>query len=233
MDTDVVRLLWDSKRSDNSRPGSLQSPGAFLRALLSMGGINRVIIYEFETYVSGRYRNGIEGSQMQDAKMWLQHIIKRGIAIVLFVLLLVGATGAVLSAVAAGVTTLGNPRAQLYQSTPSATAQTPSQVVPTTTSTGQPATQPAGQSTSQNTYPFSQTATQVSPSVVDKLNAKLRGMQSPVMARLDSGGVSLGEQVQNSFGQLLAGLLQTMFVERTDQGSTTQTNSTGGQSGWN
>jgi hypothetical protein len=54
-----------------------------------------------------------------------------------------------------------------------------------------------------------------------RMNEKLRNMQSPVTGQLDSGGVTLGDQVQNAFGHFLSGLLQTLFVEQANPGSPT------------
>ncbi len=49
---------------------------------------------------------------------------------------------------------------------------------------------------------------------MDELNAKVDRMHSPIQQTLDYGGVVLGDKVQQSFGQLLSGLLQTLFVDQ-------------------
>ncbi|GMA52136.1 hypothetical protein GCM10025857_34930 [Alicyclobacillus contaminans] len=51
-------------------------------------------------------------------------------------------------------------------------------------------------------------------SAIDVLNERMDRMYSPVQHALDEGGVLLGDQVQQSFGQVLAGVLQTLFVEQ-------------------
>jgi hypothetical protein len=41
-------------------------------------------------------------------------------------------------------------------------------------------------------------------------------MHSPIGDAIDSGGVMLGEHVQHTFGSLLKGVLQTLFLEQND-----------------
>lgn len=100
-------------------------------------------------------------------------------------------------------------------------------------STGQRTTNPplnSGQQGGQSDTSVQNQAVVTGPSAVDRVNQELSQMQSPVMQNLDAGGVSLGDKVQNAFGQFLGGLLQTLFVEQPNQGNSAGTPSqSGGQ----
>ncbi|MCL6452468.1 MAG: hypothetical protein K6T78_02445 [Alicyclobacillus sp.] len=165
---------------------------------------------------------------------------KRAAAVILFTVLLIGSGGAVLSAIAAGVTALGN----IQVGTPAVPALASGSdgggtngLAPATAAGSTPADQGVGTSgtglytTSSSALP--EIPVETTPSVVDRLNQQLSHMQSPVMAHLDAGGVALGDEVQNAFGQFLSGLLDTLFVERAPSQTVQSQVTTAGQGPWN
>jgi hypothetical protein len=150
--------------------------------------------------------------KMQETLEQFQHYIKRGLAMVLFMVLLVGASAAALAAFAASVTALSGLNHRDFVSPSVAAAQTsplsgashsqsaPSSAKPLPTPPQPTSNMPARHET-----------------FVNQLNQKLDHMHSPVGESLDSGGVVLGQQVERGFGNLMSGLLQTLFFERPDQ----------------
>ncbi|CAM3729581.1 hypothetical protein [Alicyclobacillus pomorum] len=139
----------------------------------------------------------------------LPQYIKRGLAATLFTVMLVGSCAAALSALAAAVSTLsGN-----YSSGERQMAL--STQVPASTSTAAPTEHVSDgtQATGTQATPLPQPKA-ASVNVMDELNAKVDRMHSPIQQTLDYGGVVLGDKVQQSFGQLLSGLLQTLFVDQ-------------------
>jgi hypothetical protein len=134
----------------------------------------------------------------------LSQYIKRGLAATMFTVMLVGSCAAALSALAAAVSALSgnynNGDRQMAVSTQ----------VPVSTPTAAPTghVSDGAQATAQ---PQPKAA---SVDVMDQLNAKVDRMHSPIQEALDYGGVVLGDKVQDSFGEILSSLLQTLFVEQ-------------------
>jgi hypothetical protein len=134
----------------------------------------------------------------------LPKYMKRGLAATLFTIMLVGSCAAALSALAAAVSALsGNYNiGQRQMATSTQVSVTPSTIAPTEH------VSPQAQATGQRP------PVAASADVIDQLNAKVDRMHSPIQQTLDYGGVVLGDKVQQSFGQILSGLLQTLFVEQ-------------------
>ncbi|MDP9727364.1 hypothetical protein ACOJUR_11435 [Alicyclobacillus tolerans] len=57
-------------------------------------------------------------------------------------------------------------------------------------------------------------------SVDGPISQALDRMQSPLGNAVDSGGAFLGNRVQNGFGQMLASIIKTLFLEQPDPSST-------------
>ena len=175
---------------------------------------------------------------MNDSWAGIQRIAKRAFATGLFVLLLLGASAAAFSALAAGVTALSNVRGSYLgqtgqpaaQQVPAAGASVP-QGLPYAngggtrglSGTAVPA-QPFGQANpglansgaGVPTLGQGQTAVDVVPSLTDRINYQLDHMHSPISSAIDSGGVVLNQKIQHTFGRFMANLLQFLFVEQSD-----------------
>ncbi len=176
---------------------------------------------------------------MNDILQSIRQTVKHGLAIVLFTLLLLGMMGAALGIFSAGISVLTHHR--------NLATTVPALATPSSGSGGTISPAPAAAQQGQgyqsgngwnpqaiqgnNNAPStsrSQGGTQSEPTaktgqdLASRLSEQLRNMQSPVTGRLDSGGVALGNQVQNMFGRFLSGLLQTLFVEQANGGVTAQ-----------
>lgn len=155
-------------------------------------------------------------------KEWerLSHILKTGVAAVLFLSMLIGGAAAVLAVAATALNSFSNSDAvpvtsAVGQSNAGSgstgsgstgsgiTATEPSQTgsFSQTPSTSQNSSGTAGQGTAQNAGVASQTA----PQTV---------LQTPVVDALDADGVTVGNQIQTAFGNILANALEVLFVER-------------------
>lgn len=163
-----------------------------------------------------------------------QKALKHGLAMTLFLAILLGGGTAAFSLLAAGIATLSNlsPESQtvtVVSSSGNTTSQTGSQVgigqnsATTTTSTtgtsqanstsaygAATATSGTGNTTSEAGWNQQVTG----QGVIDRLNNQLDHMHSPVVDMVDAGGVTIGNRVQSAFGHLLAGLVKTLFVEQ-------------------
>lgn len=179
----------------------------------------------------------------------VQRLAKRIVAGTIFVTLLLGASAAVFSALAAGITALSN--ANSYNSTTQATlsgsasknetgvtGSTEANAGVTTTTTSpmisSGGSSPVGLTGSLPSGPGqpmqNPAATGYNGQVAgnlnwgDRVSNSLDHMHSPVTEALDSGGVTLGNQVSHSFGHVLSNLIQFLFVEQAD--SSNSANST-------
>ncbi|MCL6598209.1 MAG: hypothetical protein K6T81_05650 [Alicyclobacillus macrosporangiidus] len=139
---------------------------------------------------------------MKSTWMQIRRYVKRGLAGVLFSLLVLGASAAALSMVAAGIRALSGPAALPAEPVTASTA------APSVAAGGYPAPLP-GQAGS---LPLATSAGE--QGTLDAWDHRLVGMQSPIANTLDRGGVILGLHVQEAFGRLLSGLLETLFLER-------------------
>lgn len=156
---------------------------------------------------------------MNDTIHQLKRRMRQGLAAILFTLLLFGASAAALSALAAGISALSGMRG-------SAVVLTSNQQVSPTTSaaaTGaasSPSTlSPHGGSQSPASSGMTDQPVGTGGSYVDDLNRRLDHMQSPIGQTLDNGGVALGAKVQQTFGRVLSGVLETLFFERNQPAS--------------
>ncbi|MCL6636995.1 MAG: hypothetical protein K6T26_03510 [Alicyclobacillus sp.] len=153
---------------------------------------------------------------MDGGWQYIGQLCKRGLAAVLFCLLVVGASAAALTAVAAGIRTLS--------------AATSPQAVPATSgwpgAAGRRADASYGDAGGTPAVPGegqwgTDTASGLGmgPSAAGSGVGATGGWSraySPVTHALDAGGVALGLRVQNAFGHLLSGVLQTLFFEQID-----------------
>jgi hypothetical protein len=158
---------------------------------------------------------------MNDTIYQLKRRMRQGLAAILFTLLLFGASAAALSALAAGITALSGMRGSAV-----VVAGSTQQVSPTTSSTATESTGVVSKSIPQGgSQPASAGGSGPSEaaggSYVDDLNRRLDHMQSPIGETLDSGGVALGAKVQQTFGRVLSGVLETLFFERNQPASQT------------
>lgn len=167
----------------------------------------------------------------------VRQTLKHALAIVLFTLLLFGMMGAALGIFSAGISVLTHHRNLATTvpalATPSSGSAATISPAPAVTQQGQgyesgSASNPQAiqgnhdapsTSRSQGLSESVPTA-KTGQDLAGRLSQQLRNMQSPVTGRLDSGGVALGNQVQNMFGRFLSGLLQTLFVEQANGGAT-------------
>lgn len=152
----------------------------------------------------------------------VQRVVKRGIAGTIFVLLLLGGSAAVFSALAAGVNAL---TAVDESSTPS-TAYNGNGSYSAPVSPLSPAQSPAV-SYANPISPGNPSNAQMD--FTDRLNYALEHMHSPVSGAIDTGGVVLGDRLSHSFGGFMSNLLQFLFVEQAD--SSGSAGSTGGPRG--
>jgi hypothetical protein len=139
---------------------------------------------------------------MKSTWMQIRRYVKRGLAGVLFSLLVLGASAAALSMVAAGIRALSGPAAL--------------PAGPVGASTDAPGVAAGGDpgALSGQSSPLSPVTAAGSPGRLDAWDQRLAGMQSPIGHTLDRGGVIVGVHVQDAFGRLLSGLLETLFLER-------------------
>ncbi|MBX5436371.1 MAG: hypothetical protein IRZ33_04045 [Alicyclobacillaceae bacterium] len=159
----------------------------------------------------------------------LGRYLKRGLAMILFVLLLIGGGTSALMAVAAGVSALS--RASAPQGVPTHTgawlgghagdageAGTGGSPPGTSGTAGIDATPgEIGTSGTQSAAAAGQMqsgTTIAAESWSDRINDRIDHMHSPLGAAIDSGGYVIGNRMEQAFGSLLAGVLQTLFLER-------------------
>lgn len=176
----------------------------------------------------------------------VQRVAKQIVAGTIFVTLLLGASAAVFSALAAGITSLSN--ADSYTSTTTFTTHPPvSGSSASTTGTGpigSTETNPGGTNPVSTSSRLTNsgdgspvqlngglssgpqaTAAAATGQVAgnlnwgDRISNSLAHMHSPVTEALDSGGVTLGNQLSHSFGHVLSNLIQFLFVEQADGSS--------------
>ncbi len=164
----------------------------------------------------------------------IRHGLKHGLAMFLFLGILLGGGTAAFSLLAASIATLSNlsSSSQTIHFTPSSAqsgvgqsgGQTalpqPSSAV---TAAQQPSAGNAGTGTTRNTTSLTaptgesawnggnQTAGQ---SVINQLNNQVDHMHSPLMGVVDSGGVVVGDRVQAAFGHVLASFVKALFLEQ-------------------
>jgi hypothetical protein len=135
----------------------------------------------------------------------------------LFCVLLMGAAAGSFAGLAAGISALSN-------------ADKPLPVVMVTPpETEQP---PAAYTNPNPSYevPYGYDVPQTESTIPsDALSQQLDRMQSPIGDAVDTGGVLLGNRVQDAFGNMLAGVLKTLFLERPDGTSSVREGS--GQNG--
>ncbi|RIV25855.1 hypothetical protein D2Q93_05460 [Alicyclobacillaceae bacterium I2511] len=150
---------------------------------------------------------------MMRVKRWLKH----GVAVLLFTFLMVGAGAAALSAFAAGISLLSKvqgpslmPLAVPVQTSSQGQATSSVPALPTTTGTALAQVPP------QDLPPFQEPTASTSQrqNLVSQLNQQLDAMHSPVGNALDSGGVLMGQTIEQTFGSVLAGVLKTLFLEQ-------------------
>ncbi len=148
-------------------------------------------------------------------RFWL----KRGLAMGLFIALLLGASATAFYALAAGITALSGFSASAVNAAPT-TFITPSAVpvtsVPATANNGGPAVSAA------NSTPVSQPS--ATSTATSALTTNLAS--NSVTAAIDGGGFVLGNRIEQSVGSVLGGVLSTLFLDR----STGTSQSTGGPS---
>jgi|SRR5579875_1295714 len=163
-------------------------------------------------------------------KSWadVQRLLKRGLAGLLFILLLLGGSAAVFSLLAAGISQLSNsyrePQPVVAVTTAKQTtnpndgqqnqAQTPSVQYPNVSNGSTQYLQ--GQDSVDNVTPNAASAS----SGQDASNDAFTHMHSPIGDAMDNGGVYLGQQIGRTFGSLLKGALQTLFLEQNDAATT-------------
>jgi hypothetical protein len=184
---------------------------------------------------------------VDDLLMELKHRAKQCLAAVLFITLLIGASAAALALLAAGISTLSSPRT-LSIAYPS--GQYPTAVQPGTTSgltnrpqsageytnqtqapsnTGEPYTSDLGSGgggtadsnagSPQITTPNTQITTP-NTNVAGDSNGNVERTHSIIGEALNNGGVVLGNHIQQLFGNIVAGIMQTLFLEQNDNSST-------------
>lgn len=153
---------------------------------------------------------------MNDTIYQLRKFARKGLAATLFTLLLFGASTAALSAFAAGVNALSGMHSSPVSVAPAQVTQPAANPTPAQTLTGRDGKSVAPQVTSPTgALPNpTQDIGVTTASYVDSLNEKLDHMESPIGHSLDTGGVVLGEKVQQTFGQVMSGLMQTLFLEQ-------------------
>jgi len=150
----------------------------------------------------------------------VQRVAKRGIAGTIFVLLLLGGSAAVFSALAAGVNALTAVDESASQSTGYNSGGT-SPAVSYSNQVSQGNTITTGQGVSASNSRAASNSAQASFATTqldfaDRLNYSLQHMHSPVSGAIDTGGVVLGDRLSRSFGGFMSNLLQFLFVEQAD-----------------
>ncbi|WDL96325.1 hypothetical protein [Alicyclobacillus sp. ALC3] len=167
----------------------------------------------------------------------IRHGLKHGLAMFLFLGILLGGGTAAFSLLAASIATLSNlsSNTQIVGVTPSAAQSSVGQsggqssLTRTSSTVTAPPQGSTGTATSSNTtstgpgnsLPAStgesawtggnQTTGQ---SVINQLNNQVDHMHSPLMGVVDSGGVVVGDRVQAAFGHVLASFVKALFLEQ-------------------
>ncbi|MDQ0190491.1 hypothetical protein JI721_13755 [Alicyclobacillus cycloheptanicus] len=173
-------------------------------------------------------------------KDWIRQMLKRALAMTLFLGVLIGGGAAAFSLLAAGISALSNATAQTQSqsdaaqttaagsgsSTTGTAAPSAGSVAPSAGSAASPASSAAaddgqlyGDTGAYGAYGeagWSESSAQPAPSVIDKLNNQLDHMSSPIMGAIDGGGITVGNRVQSAFGRMLAGVINTLFLEQND-----------------
>lgn len=151
----------------------------------------------------------------------IRRLAKRMLAAVLFVLLLMGGGAAAFTALAAGISALSDASANL--STVQVVSVTPgtglTQGVQSPSSSLQAPNQTSGvtnETKTQSNIESPYGTPSASVTMADQWDYNLSHMHSPVGDAVDAGGVVIGQKVQQVFGGLLSGLLQTLFLEQND-----------------
>jgi hypothetical protein len=195
---------------------------------------------------------------VDDLLIELKHKAKQCLAAVLFITLLIGASAAALTLLAAGISTLSSSRTLSIAypggrnpATGADASATSALSNRTQGSDGYDNRSQASLSTDESftsdlgtgigdsantSNPPSSTSSVPSTNFADDINRKVEHMHSPIGEALNNGGVVLGDRIQHAFGNIVAGILQTLFLERDDSSSVTtqgnatnQTNGGGGQ----
>lgn len=162
-----------------------------------------------------------EDSFTDRVRLWLKH----GLAMFLFLGILIGGGTAAFSLLAASIATLSNLSTTSHTVSINAVSLNNSAV--SSNSTGQnvvttwtpgasaPATPPPSQVTgSTSEAAWSGTNQTTGQSVIDQLNNQVDHMHSPLMGVVDSGGAAVGDRVQAAFGHVLAGFVRALFLEQ-------------------
>ncbi|GGJ09391.1 hypothetical protein GCM10010885_18120 [Alicyclobacillus cellulosilyticus] len=134
----------------------------------------------------------------------LKRGLKHAIAGAVFIILLVGGTAMVLSAIAVGISSL----AAAYPGQAARPADLAAEAA-------LPPQSPAGDA--QAFPPQDESSRAPSRTGIAAHGASLAPsttMYSPLGAAIDEGGVVIGNHIQRAFGSLLSGLLQTLFLEQ-------------------
>lgn len=143
------------------------------------------------------------------------------LALLLFLGILIGGSAAALAVLAAGISAISSPSRTISVS--SSTTRTVQSTAPKV----------SGQATNSSVITKPTTTSIVSSGAghVDfsqRLNNQIDHMHSPIGDAIDNGGVALGNQVQTIFGNVLSGVLKSLFLEQPDHASTTTVTSQGG-----
>lgn len=160
-------------------------------------------------------------SALQEA----QKVAKRTLALMLFLGILLGGGTAAFSLLAAAIGALSNLSAY-----PQPVTVTVPATAPATTSGGAGGTPSVNLTTSENPSSSSANSSSTAPgsgesgwnstapttgtSAVNRLNNEISHMHSPIMGMVDSGGIAVGNKVQNAFGHVLSGLIKALFLEQ-------------------
>lgn len=167
---------------------------------------------------------------MNEELKYLSTYAKKTVAAVLFLFLLIGGAAAVLSVMAAGLNALSGPAGfSVSASTHNTSSSTGSGSGTTTTPAQNSTGNPGGNSgwvqgsSGATTTPSTPAPQQSNPATGTALAQGQTGTQTqgtqttletPVVEALDRGGVAIGNRVQQTFGNVLAHVLQVLFVER-------------------
>lgn len=154
---------------------------------------------------------------MTQMRRWLKH----GVAMVLFTSLMVGAGAAALFALAASISLLSKVQGQFQPTTSVTSAQASQGQRITNSSTPSTTAVPSLEIPPQDLPPFQQPVVSTSPrkDLISQLNRQLDAMHSPVGDALDSGGVLVGQTIEQTFGSVLSGILKTLFLEQNGIGN--------------
>lgn len=148
---------------------------------------------------------------------WL-HMAKHVFAGAIFVLLVIGGCAAVFSAIAAGINGLNNldarqPQTTVTISVPAGTSNANGSSV-TDLQPGQ-ALSPPVEYPNTPVIPAPSTSTGATGADQNVMNSEVAHLTSPVGDAIDSSGIIIGNRLQQTFGSLLKGLLEALFVEQT------------------